>query len=161
MVAMVSSYVPKVLIKYRQKALGNKQEVLAVDILIGSSLQEHGQPDLCQHVAAVVAGRAVDPQAHVNAAIEQVPDGRNPRGQAHVRRRAVGQTDAIVCKLLRLCLVQHAAVCEPNIILVPPNLPARDLEFRIPNEAIIPPCRDLSERGGDRSMTEFPFPSRL
>ena len=36
----------------------------------------------------------------------------------------MGDADAIVSKLLGLVLVEHAAVGEPDIILVPAHIPA-------------------------------------
>lgn len=95
----------------------------ALDVLAGP-LQEHGQPHFCHHVAAVVAGCAVHAQPHIHARVQQPPDGRDAGGQAHVGGRAVRQPNAVVCKELGLCSVEHAAVRKPAVPLVPPNLPA-------------------------------------
>ena len=47
------------------------------------------------------------------------------RGQAHVGGGAVGDADAVGCKLGCFFFVQHAAVREPDVVLIPPHIPAR------------------------------------
>ena len=50
------------------------------------ALQQHGLAHFAQHVVAVVAGRAVQAQAHLHAAIEHGAHRRDARGEDHFGR---------------------------------------------------------------------------
>ena len=52
---------------------GTQKQGGTFDVLGGAPLQEQGLAHLRQHVAAVVAGGAVDAHAHVHAVVQQGP----------------------------------------------------------------------------------------
>ena len=54
----------------------------------------------------------------------QLAHRRNARGEAHVGAGAVRDADATLREEGALVGVEHAAVCEPAVLLVPPDLPA-------------------------------------
>ena len=55
---------------------------------------QHGLADFCQQVRAVVAGRAIDAQAHLYPCLEHIQNGCDSRSQAHIGGGAVGHSAA-------------------------------------------------------------------
>jgi hypothetical protein len=56
----------------------------------------------------------------------------NPGCKAHIGGWAVGQADPVFGKLVRLSIIQHAAVSKPAIVLIPSYLPIYYNPIRIP-----------------------------
>ena len=74
---------------------------------------------LAQHVRAIVAGAAIDAQAHGHAGIEHAAHRRDAAGQAHIAARAMRHAGAGGGKQADAMVVQLDTMRMPNVLAQP------------------------------------------
>jgi hypothetical protein len=87
-----------------------------------SARHEQGLLDLEREVAALVRGGAVDPEAHAHPRVQELAHAGDPRTEAEVGRRAMGDADPARGKGDDVRVVQMNAVRAPDVPLEPAEL---------------------------------------